>query len=102
MPVIRSLLALCLIATAGMGAEGAKLRTLSGNSIEGELAGITEKHLQWRGKDGKTTEVPLAEVLDVELQSEAAAPGATAYIDVSLTDGSLLHCSDFALKQKEV
>ena len=61
MPVTRSILVLCLAAAAGLGAEPAKLRTLTGNSLEGELAGITDKHIQWRGKDGKTTDVPLAE-----------------------------------------
>ena len=84
-----------------IAAEGAKLRTLSGNAIEGDLAGITDKFIQWRGKDGKTTDVPLAEVLDVELQSAAVAP-ATQYMDVALNDGTLLHCADFALKQSEV
>src|SRR5256885_942444 len=50
MPVIRALFILCLVATAGLGAEPAKLRTLAGNTLEGELAGITDKNVQWRGK----------------------------------------------------
>ncbi len=82
-------------------ADGGKLRTLSGAAIDGDLAGITDKHIQWRGKDGKTADVPLGDVLDVELQN-AAQPQAGPFIDVSLNDGSLLHCADFALKQREV
>src|SRR5581483_11518469 len=102
MRAIQSILVLLLVVAPGLGAEPAKLRTLAGNTLEGELAGINDKSVQWRGTDGKTAEVPLPEVLDVELQPASPSNPAQAYVEVSLNDGTLLRCSDFSLKRKDL
>jgi hypothetical protein len=93
--------ALLLLAPAGLAADNAaKLRTLTGKTYEGEWVGITAKQIEFKEKAGTVT-VPLAEVLDLEL-SAPAAPAGGKYADVALTDGTLLHCEQFAVKKRDV
>jgi hypothetical protein len=86
-------------ATLSHGADVTKLRTLTGKSYEGDLVGISDKEIVFRGTDGPVN-VPLKEVLDIDLAT-AAAP-TDKYIDIEVTDGSLLHCSHFLLKKNQV
>lgn len=102
MPVIRSLLALLVCATFTL-AEPAKVRTLAGKVYEGELLSLDGAGLAIKHKDGGKdveTKVPLAEVLDIDLQAVAAP--ANKYVDVELVDGTLLHCGQMALVKGEL
>lgn len=97
MPAIRSLVALLVCATFGL-AEPAKVRTLAGKEYQGELVSLDGAGLVMKAKDGgKDVEVklPLAEVLDIDLQA-ATAP-TNKYVDVELVDGTLLHCGQMSL-----
>jgi hypothetical protein len=82
------------------GAEPAKLRTTTGKAFEGELVSMSDKELVLRGKDGPVT-VPMKEVLDLTLQP-ASQPSEAKYTDVELTDGTLLHCVQIAIKKDKV
>lgn len=82
-------------------ADAAKLRTLSGTAIEGELVSMSSKEIVIRSKDGEVT-TPITDVLDVEFTANTPTVSAPKFTDVELTDGTLLHCSQFGLKNKEV
>ena len=112
MPAIRSLTGVRL-ATASLGAllvcatlgvaEPAKVRTLAGKEYQGELLSLDGAGLAIKVKDnGKDVEVkvPLAEVLDIDLQATAAP--ANKYVDVELIDGTLLHCGQMSLVNGEL
>jgi hypothetical protein len=101
MSLFRSLPILLVCAAVGLGADTVKLRTLSSKEVSGDLVRINEKEIVIRDKDKKEVATPLLEVLDVEL-GPAVLPAGTKYIDVELTDGSLLHCGQFTLKKREV
>src|SRR5262245_36713867 len=88
------------VAPAVAGAEGAKLRTTTGKALEGELVSISAKELVLRGKDGPVT-IPMKEVLDLNLQG-ASQPTEAKYTDVELTDGTLFHCVQLAIKKDKV
>jgi len=100
MPGLRSLIALLLCASVLPAADTAKLRTLAGQTVEGELVSISEKEIVLRGKDGPVT-TPLTQVIDLELQA-STAPSEAKYTDVELSDGSLLHCAQFTVKRDQV
>ena len=100
MPVLRSLSAVLVCASLLPAAEPVKLRTLTGQTIEGDLVAVNDKEVVVRGKDGPVT-TPLAQVLDLDLQANAM-PAEARYSDVELTDGSLLHCTQFVLRGKQV
>jgi hypothetical protein len=76
---------------------------LSGtNSCKGELVRLTDKELTWRDENNKNVVEPLLAVLAVDLRPALSLPKGLKYAEVELTDGSLLHCSRFAVKPKEV
>lgn len=101
MPLCRSLFALLAVAALGTGAEPRTLRTLKGETIKGEVKSITEKEVVLTA-DGKDVTTPVADVLQVEYGQPAKLPTDAKWTDVELTDGTLLHCSAFALKGKQV
>jgi hypothetical protein len=78
----------------------AKLRTLAGKTIEGDLVSITDKEIVMQTKAGPVT-TPALQVVDIDIQSNAL-PSDAKYSDVELTDGSLFHCVQFALKKNQV
>lgn len=97
---LSSLFFLLLGATLAEGADVAKLRTLAGKSLEGDLVRITDKDITFQDKDANVHGLSLKDILDIEL---AAASGPTdKYVDIEVTDGSLLHCTQFRLKKNEV
>lgn len=101
MPKYYTLLAFCLLSSSALAAEQAKLRTLNGKVVEGELIGVSEKKIDFRGKDGPVS-MPFIEILDVDLGHAPAANGGSKYIDVALNDGSVLHCSQVVIKKNEI
>lgn len=97
MPVRRVLLVVLLLATAGRGAE---VRTLKGETITGEIVSLTAKEVVVaKGNERVTT--PLAQVLQIDYNPPPKL-GTDPYIDVELTDGSLLHCARYTIKGKDV
>jgi hypothetical protein len=94
---VRALFILCLCALSGTAAE---LRTLSGKSVSGELVSISDQQIVLSGPAG-TVATPLADVLQLDLVPAAPLPGTAKYTLVELTDGSLLNCSQLALKGKQ-
>jgi hypothetical protein len=98
MPVGRTLLALFLFAAVSIGAD---LRTLDGKTVSGEVAQLTDKEIVLRS-GGKDIATPIDQVLVLELGATAPAKlTGVKYIDVELTDGSLLHCAQVSFKGKE-
>src|SRR5262245_41895994 len=77
--------------------------TVSGNTAwKGELIRLTERELEWRDENNNSIVQPLQAVMDIDLQPPVPLPNGLKYTDVELIDGSLLHCSRFALKPKDV
>jgi hypothetical protein len=96
MPFFRTLSALAICTSLSFAGEPVKLRTLAGKVEEGELVSITDKEITLHGKEGPI-KMPLAEALDLTLPYEASLPSDN-YSDVELTDGSVFHCLQYALK----
>lgn len=96
MPFFRAILALILLASLS---PAAKLTTLAGKTIEGELVSLDDQNVVIKTGGGPET-MALKDVLTIDVQPLDPL-GATKYVDVQLTDGSLLHCSSFAMKGKE-
>jgi hypothetical protein len=96
--MIRSLLALFLCASLSLAGE---LQTLSGKILNGELVSLTDKEVVFKAGTGQVT-TPLADILQLELQREGTLPSGLKYTDIELIDGTLLHCSKFAVKGKDV
>jgi hypothetical protein len=97
----RSLIAFLFCTSLIHAAETTKLRTLSGKTIEGELVRVSDQEIVIRAKDGPVT-VPLKDALDLDFGHAYALGGDSKYSEVELTDGSLLHCTQFAVKKNEV
>jgi hypothetical protein len=100
MIVMRVLAIVLACATPLNAADNAKLRTLSGKTIEGELVRITQEEVVVRTKDGSVS-TSAAEVLDLELPA-ASPPAETKYSDVELVDTSLLHVSKVSIRGDQV
>jgi hypothetical protein len=104
MPVRYAIVALILCATACAAADPPRLNTLTGTPASGELVGVNAKSVIFNVA-GKKVETPLDQVLSVDIAPAPKAPPTekdAKYIDVELTDGTLLHCGQFAIKGKEV
>lgn len=91
-----------LISTPLIGA--AEVHFVPGRSAsgKGELVALTEKELTWRDEHNNTVVEPLQAILSIDLQPAVPLPNGLKYTDVALTDGSLLHGTRFAVKEKEV
>src|SRR6266849_4301773 len=77
--------------------EAVEVRTLTGQTIKGNLESVNEKELVIAGNG------PVAVAQIVDLVFSANQPQANdKYLDVELTDGSLLHCNQFVLKGSKV
>jgi NPCBM/NEW2 domain len=96
MPLFRTLSALAICTSLSFAGEPVKLRTLAGKVEEGDLVSITDKEITLQGKEGPI-KMPLTVALDLMLPYEASLPSDN-YSDIELTDGSLFHCLQFALK----
>jgi hypothetical protein len=96
MPLFRSLSALAIFASVLFAGEPVKLRTLAGKVDEGDLVSVTEAEITLQGKEG-LIKTPLVQTLDLCLPYEASLPSEN-YSDIELTDGSVFHCLQYALK----
>ena len=83
-------------------APAAELHTLKGDVLKGELESITDKEIVLTD-GGKRIATPLADVLKLEFPAVTPAKiEGSKYADVELTDGSLLHCKAWSIKDKQV
>lgn len=99
MRVRAALLALLLGFSAAPAAE---LHTLKGDVLKGELQSITDKEIVL-SDGGKRIATPLADVLKLEFPAVTPAKiEGSKYADVELTDGSLFHCKEWSIKDKQV
>jgi hypothetical protein len=98
MPFLRVLIALLMCASVSL-AEPVKLHTLTGQALQGELTALSNKEIVLQ-VDGKSVETPITQVVDLEIQAISQQQAAATFADVELTDGSLLHCSQFSFKGK--
>jgi hypothetical protein len=102
MPILR-LLPLLIFGLLGMGGvraaepEPVELRTLTGQTIKGNLESLNEKELVISGNGP----VAVAQVVDLVFSGNQPQ-GTDKYLDVALNDGSLLHCTQFVLKGSKV
>jgi hypothetical protein len=96
MPLFRTLSALAICTSVSFAAEPVKLRTLAGKMEEGDLVSISDTEITLQGKEGPI-KTPLAQALDFTLPYETSLPSEN-YSDVELTDGSVFHCLQYALK----
>src|SRR5262245_13899303 len=86
---IRAFLGLVLCTSMAAAAEH-QLRVLtSTDPIKGELVSIDDKNIVMKTADGNVTK-PLTQVLQLDLQAPAQPTG--NYMQVELTDGSVLNC----------
>jgi hypothetical protein len=108
MTIVRTILTLLASATVVFAAEvhfvpgGPTVAGVTGTSVKGELVSLTDKELTWRDENNNTVVQPIQAVLDIDLQPAVPLPNGRKYTDVELVDGSLLHCSRFALKSQEI
>lgn len=97
MPVLRIFIAFFFCVSIVPGAE---LNTLAGKKLSGELTSIDDKAIVINTGTGAVS-TPMAEVLHLDLNPAAPLTG-LKFIDVELIDGSLLHCSQYVIKGKDV
>src|SRR5437899_9678805 len=97
MPLCRIFLLLLLFGSSSLGAD---LRTLAGKTMTGEVVGINDKSIILKTEAGEVA-TPLADVLELKLQDPGSLPSGTKYSDVELIDGTMLHCTRFAIKKRE-
>jgi hypothetical protein len=98
MPVRGAFLALLVGALAARSAE---LQTLKGDKVSGEVVRITDKEVVLSAA-GKEVATPSVQVFHLDFPGRNKARPEEKYADVELTDGTLLHCKDFAIKGKGV
>lgn len=94
----RSLAALLLVVVAAPAAE---IKTLKGELLTGDLASINDKEAVLQ-KGGDKIVTPLAQIVQIDFGPPGKVPAEAKFTDVELTDGSILHCSQFTLKEKTV
>lgn len=82
-------------------ASAAELKTLSGKALKGDPVALTAKAVVLQA-GAERVEVPLEDVLQLDLQPPQPLPANTRYTLVELTDGSQLQCSQFTLKKQDV
>jgi hypothetical protein len=77
--------------------ELVEVRTLTGQTIKGNLESLSDKELVIAGSGP----VEFDQVVDLVFSSNQPQPG-DRFVDIELTDGSLFHCSQFVLKGSKV
>jgi hypothetical protein len=104
MLICSTIVGLLLCAAVSAAADPPRLQTLNSTPVSGELLSISAKSVIFKVA-GKRDETPLDQVLSIDIAEVPKAPPTemeTKYTDVELTDGSLLHCGQVAIKGKEV
>jgi len=95
--LLRSLAVLIVFAPFAAAAE---IRTLTGQKLTGDLVAIDSKQIVLKTATGEVA-TPIKQILTVDLQSPAG-PAVPKFMEVELTDGTLLRCDDVKIKGKTV
>jgi hypothetical protein len=74
-----------------------ELRTLGGKTVTGSITAISDKAIILKTETG-LVDLPLSQVLDVDLRGVKGIPLGTKYTDVRLLDDSILHCQSVDFK----
>jgi hypothetical protein len=98
---MRLLYSLILILVLSRVGSAAEVRLLNGTVQTGNLVAMNEREITLKTAAGPVT-TALAGVLEVKLEAPLGVAKGVKYADVELIDGSLLHCTQFGLKGKEV
>jgi hypothetical protein len=77
-----------------------ELKTLTGKSVTGTLAAISDTDVTLKTDSGKVT-TPLPQVLALDLQPSAETP-AGPFVSVQLIDGTALHCKTVTYQARDV
>jgi hypothetical protein len=97
----RSVCACLILLATAIGGYAAELRTLKGEAIEGDLVSVSPTEIILN-KDGVDLPTSVQNVLHVTLRTPDKPPAMVKYVDVELTDGTVLHCSSFTIKKDQV
>jgi len=95
-----SSLFILLLATASLSFAD-EVQTTTGQTLQGELLIVDSKGVVVRASAGNIR-TAIREILQVRMQREGAIAPDAKYCDLELTDGSLIHCSSFSLKGKQI
>jgi hypothetical protein len=98
MPVRTALISLFLTA---VWANAAELQTLKGEKITGDVVRINDKEIVLK-HGGKEVATPAVQVLYLTFPANAPVRLEDKYIDVELTDGTLLHCKEALIKGDQI
>jgi hypothetical protein len=93
-----ALLALFLTSAVSPAAE---LRTLTGESYNGDLVNLTDKEIIFK-VDKKEITTPIAQVLYLSFQPPSSPKPDVKFSEVELNDGSQLHCKTVVFNGKDV
>jgi hypothetical protein len=93
------LAAVVFVASSGLGAAGeaVTLRTLPGSTVEGSLISLSGKEVVIDVKGSPKT-TPAADMLDLAFPNNVPALIDSAYGDLELVDGTIVHCSQFGTR----
>src|SRR5215472_6917350 len=80
---------------------GDEVQTTTGQTLQGDVVTVDSKGVVLRGRAGNIR-TAVREILQVRMQREGAISPDTKHCDLELTDGSLIHCSSFSLKGKQI
>src|SRR5262249_12284294 len=94
----RTLLGLLLLGSAAVAAE---VTTLKNEVLKGEVVSLSEKELVLQQGDKKVTR-PIKEILKIDFREPVKPASSATYASVELTDGTVLLCSKWAIRKKEV
>jgi hypothetical protein len=96
MPLRRALIAVLFCVSTTRAAD---VTTLNMGVLAGDVVSISEKEIVLKNKDGIEAKVPMDEVLAIDYGTAGRPKNDAKYSDVELTDGSVLHCSSFLVKE---
>src|SRR5262245_58018160 len=94
---LRYLFVVPIIAAPALAAD---VQTLSGKRVSGDVVGLDRQTIVLKSADGEIRH-PLADILLVGL-NPGDQPPAGAFLDLELTDGSVLHCTKLEFKPQSL
>ena len=99
MPFVRALILLCVCSSVALAEQD--LRLLDGKIVRGQVTGLTPKQVTVQTQTDPVT-VPLAQLLEIQLNEPEGIAKDTKYHILQLFDYSELYCSSVVFKGKKV
>jgi NPCBM/NEW2 domain len=97
MPRISALLVMLFLGVTLV--RGAELSLVTGGSLKQDVVTITDKEVTYV-VGGKNETRPITDILKIDFREAKTLP--PVYADLELTDGTVLHCSKWLVKKKQV